>query len=447
MKRRADSYKYAELDGQPTPRKSRTTTVTVGVVAFLLLVFFTLMIGSLVFNRIYHPLMTETAFYYENTESILFNGVFIRNESQVVSEEFANYRNNGVIAYTNKCGAKLSPDSIIAVVYSSDDDIYCKQKINDLNEQIAILSEAKQFADTSNSSVGGASQDNSQLEAFSGQLSDTHLNILRNIATGNYERAYTYKNEYLSVQSKIIVSKGIGFEQIESRITGLNAEVESLENKLSGDGGVLRELTASESGYFVNNADGYESTLRFDDALAVSRDSIDNIIANPLLEIGNNIAGKVIDDYKWRMAAVLETEKSRAVSEGAVVNLRIGVHPQDVPVLIVGAEDQGDGYTVFIFEGEILNEEFSKKRVVSARLLLNDYSGIRLPRNAMTFDRDGESGVYVKNGSILCFKKIDMLRSEEGFVIIKHINNPEYLQLYDDVVISGRNLYDGKIVS
>lgn len=427
-------------------KKSRTTTITVGVVIFLLISFFVLTIGSQLFNRFYRPMKTETAFYYENTESVLFNGVYIRDESQVVSEEFADYRNSGVIAYTNKCGSKLPPNSVIAVVYASEDDIYTKQRIAELNEQIEILSEANQFADTSNS-VPGSVRDNAQLEAFAGQLSDTHLRILRNINQCDYERASSLKNEYLSLQSKISVSKGLGFEQFEQRIIELQTEISTLEKRLSGSGGVIRELTSPESGYFVNNADGYENTLKFNDVAGITRNQIEEVISNPTLRVGSNVAGKVIDDYKWRMAAVIETEKTRAVSAGAVVNLRIGAYPQPVPAQIIIAEDQGDGYTVFVFECELLNEEFSKKRVVSVRLLLNDYSGIRLPRTAMTFDEDGVSGVYVKNGSVLIFRKIDMLRSEEGFIVIAHTEKSGYLQLYDDVVISGRNLYDGKVVS
>ncbi|MCL2071780.1 MAG: hypothetical protein FWH07_06055 [Oscillospiraceae bacterium] len=470
------------------PEKSKRFTVTVGVVLFFLIAFFLITVVSQLVNRFYSPLKTETAFYYENTDSVLFKGVYIRNESLVISEEFADYENVGVVAYTNKCGSKLAINSVIAVVYSSQEVVYTRQRIAELKEQIAILSDAGRFAATSDSGV----QDNAQLEAFAGQLSDTHLRMLRNIADGDYESASGHKNEYLSLQSKINVSKGdgVGVAVLEQRIAALQEEVASLESRFSADTGVLQEFTSSESGYFVSNADGYEDVLRYDEALNITREQVDDIIANPSLEVSSNVAGKVIDDYKWRMAALIETDKTRAVSQGGEVNLRIGSHTQVVPAQVISAVEQDDGFTLFVFECELLNEEFAKKRVASVRLLLDNYSGIRIPRTAVTFSdvkvcgtekcslelcstlcganvgnstdsEDGEdnrtcksaacvelhtSGVYVRSGSVLLFRRINMLRSEEGFVIAENTRDLSFLQLFDDVVVSGINLYDGKIV-
>ena len=436
---------------KPEHEKSRSTTITGSVVVILLCAFGVATIVGQFRSVFFNSLKTETAFYYEDTESVLFKGVFVRNEVQVISDEYANYRRMGIVTYTNKCGSKLPPNSVIAVVYSSEEDIYAKQRIAELNGQIETLTEAKKFA---GANLAAGIQDNAQIDAFSGQLSDTHLRILRSISAGEYDKAASYRNEYLELKSKISVSKmperliGTAFDVFDKRIAELEAEIAVLESGLSANDGILRELTSgSESGYFVNNADGYEDILKFDQATSITREQIEEIIANPMLEVGDNVAGKVIDNYTWRMVAVIETDKTRGVLGKATVNLRIGSYPYAVPAQIVSTTDGGDGYTVFVFECELLNEDFVKKRVASVRLLLDDFSGIRLPRTAVVFDSDGNSGVYVKSGSVLVFRKIKMLRSEEGFVLIEASGKQGYLQLYDTVVISGKNLYNGKVVS
>ena len=431
--------------GRPVERRSRRTTITTAVVVFLLAAFFSITLVSQLVTFFYNPLKTETAYYYENVDSILFNGVYIRAESVFTSEEFAKYSDMGAIAYTNKCGSKLSINSVVAVVHSSVEDVYTMRKIGELNEQIEILSDAKRFAGVgTNNAVMG---DNAQLEAFAGQLSDVHLQILRNVSNGDYELAAEYKNEYLSLQSKMTVSRGARFEVFEKRIGELKAEVSRLESQLSSSRGALKEFTLPKSGYFVSNADGYEETLQYKDALFITRERIEDVIAQPSLEVAGDVVGKIIDDYRWRMAALIETDKTRAISKGIMVELRIGAYPQPVSAQVIKADELGDGYTLFIFECELLVEEFVKKRVASSRLLLEDYSGIRLPRSAVTFNDDGESGVYIKDGSILYFRKINMLRSEEGFVIVENTDKRGYLRLFDEVVVRGRNLYDGKIIS
>jgi hypothetical protein len=84
-------------------------------------------------------------------------------------------------------------------------------------------------------------------------------------------------------------------------------------------------------------------------------------------------------------------------------------------------------------------------------LLLDDYTGIRIPQSAVAFRENEEGvterGVYVRNGSVIQFRRINMLRSEDGFVIAANTTGERgWLQLYDELVVQGRNLYDGKIV-
>jgi hypothetical protein len=65
----------------------------------------------------------------------------------------------------------------------------------------------------------------------------------------------------------------------------------------------------------------------------------------------------------------------------------------------------------------------------------------------VTFNEDGERGVFVRNGAVIEFRRVNMLRSDEDFVVVENTKEAGYLRLFDDVVVRGRNLYDGKVVS
>lgn len=62
-------------------------------------------------------------------------------------------------------------------------------------------------------------------------------------------------------------------------------------------------------------------------------------------------------------------------------------------------------------------------------------------------------GVYVLHGSELIFKEISITYSASDYVLCnpapaeKVLFSGETLELYDQVVIKGDNLYDGKVIT
>ncbi|MCL1832288.1 MAG: hypothetical protein FWG45_05180 [Oscillospiraceae bacterium] len=426
---------------QSEPHSSgRGNALTTTVVVFLIFAFFVLTLGSQLTTYFEKPVESEIALLYEGVDSVLFQGVFVRNERPVESETYAQIKRSGdgVIAYTNKNGARLSNNSVIAVVYPNHEEKYTRQRIEELRLQINVFAEAVKFTD-------GGGADSAQIEAFSGQLADVQTKMLRCIAAGEYVESSEYRNRYVGLQTKINLLRGtVTPEEVAIRIAELEKRVAELEGELSGN---LKELLAEDSGWFVSNADGYENMLFFDDAKSLSREEIDDIIRNPSLEIADNVAGKMIDGYRWRMATVVPTSSVVGVAKKQTVELRIGAFPQAVEAVVIDVREQDDGYTVLVFESEVLNEEFVRNRVASVRLLLDGYSGIRLPQSAVVFNKDGERGVFVRNGTVLEFKKVIMFRSDDDFVMVENTDEEGYLQLFDDVVVSGSNLYDGRILS
>ena len=60
---------------------------------------------------------------------------------------------------------------------------------------------------------------------------------------------------------------------------------------------------------------------------------------------------------------------------------------------------------------------------------------------------DGITGVYVISGVSARFKPIDIVYNDGGFVVAKTDNtNSSALTLYEELIVSGGDLYDGKVV-
>ena len=59
--------------------------------------------------------------------------------------------------------------------------------------------------------------------------------------------------------------------------------------------------------------------------------------------------------------------------------------------------------------------------------------------------KDGQTGVYINSGRVVRFRKIDIVYSTDDYVISKMSDEDGFLQLYDEVIIEGKDeLYDGK---
>ena len=58
---------------------------------------------------------------------------------------------------------------------------------------------------------------------------------------------------------------------------------------------------------------------------------------------------------------------------------------------------------------------------------------------------DGKLGVYVKYGSTVEFRAVDVIYETDDYVISRNdASNSETLKLYDEIITEGKELYVGK---
>ena len=97
-----------------------------------------------------------------------------------------------------------------------------------------------------------------------------------------------------------------------------------------------------------------------------------------------------------------------------------------------------------------MSEELADIRVQSVQLLLEEHSGLRLPDEALHFNAENRAGAYVRMGTTVTFRYVDVLyhNEKDGYSIcaVPEAGDRTYVQLFDDVVVEGKDLYDGKVV-
>lgn len=404
--------------------ESRWTSVIILVLSLFVLIFF---VGQVFFAG-GEKVVTETAFTYSMTEDVPFEGVFLRNETVVYSS------GGGVLDYEHSDGSKVGKSSVIARRYRSEADIERRREIEKINEQIAVLTDAQRLAGT----------DNNQLETISSQINERHSLILESLIDGNYAAAQDQETAILGVLSKREISRG-DVASYEAKISSLRSRVSELEAMLSGD---VEDIYAGGAGYFVSGVDGYEGRLSFDDADSITADRIDEILDKPKLSTDSAAVGKLIADYRWRVAAVIDSELLFGCYEGGEVTLRVRSDPTPIKAEIVSITDTGrvDGTAVYVFECATLTSSVASGRTAQFKYIVNSYGGLRVSRSAIRYNDQQERGVFIVQGGKLVFRKIDVEYWGEDYIICAQVPDDGYLKLYDKIVTEGKDLYEGKVV-
>ena len=100
--------------------------------------------------------------------------------------------------------------------------------------------------------------------------------------------------------------------------------------------------------------------------------------------------------------------------------------------------------TLVVIECTVMDEYSASVRITDCEVLFKQYKGIKIPKSAIHFV-DGQMGVYVNFSNIVYFKKISPTFEDDNYVIVpKTTNENNQVEMYDSIIVKGRNLYDGK---
>ena len=112
----------------------------------------------------------------------------------------------------------------------------------------------------------------------------------------------------------------------------------------------------------------------------------------------------------------------------------------------IDRDDSGE-YSLMVFEITQMSEALSLLRKDQAKIILSSSTGLRVPKSAIHLNDEGETGVYSIFGANMTFKKIDVIFENETYALCSyHTGESGYLQLYDTIIVKGKDLYDNKAV-
>ncbi len=350
---------------------------------------------------------------FTTRHSITFSGIVVRNETVIPSPV-----EGGVVSYSVDNGGRIIKDTEIARIYGSSDQIYYRNRIEQLEEELKTLEESQNKGTT----------EYVQPEFIFDQINEQYKNQLIGVKSGDLNKLYDNKLNLLKLMCiyNISVNAEIDYSQ---RIQQIKSEISSLKQNLADPISVVK---SSGSGYFTSAVDGYEGIISLKSIGSISADTVKQVVENPDVHSGNYI-GKTFDDYKWKFVGVIDTPDIFFVNTNQTMYFYSSGKSYKVHIDSVIPTGNGNEAVVTI-SCDKMDESIAKIRADSVELLFGEYTGIRVPRAAIRFV-NGEKGVYISEGEKLVYKKLDVIYEGEDYVLSKLTQDSDYVNLYDRVLL------------
>lgn len=395
-------------------------TITGKVLILILSVFLLVTVfhqGVQVFEDEY---TTETATVYSSAEKVIFDGVYIRNETVV------NGGKNGVLSYPTQDGSKVAKDSVVAYVYKSNNDIYINQQIEKLKNEVEILRKEQNPGTTVVA----------QPEFISSLIDEKYRTITTLAAQGDVSSLESESDSFQMLMGiyQIVIGEE---DDYNDRIEQLEKEIKLLEAKQNSP---IDTITVPNSGYFISYVDGYESVLTIDKVLSLTAEDIKEVIENEGYnnsKIFKKAIGKIVDGYEWKLVGLVNP-KDALFNPGKEVKIKLSSTPDLLTATISDViETDNPDENIIVLSCEKLNYNLVQYRTERVEIILDDYSGIKIPREAIRFNKINEKGVYVLLGQKIAFKKIDEIYECDEYVLSAINSDSDYISVYEDIILSG----------
>ncbi len=373
------------------------------------------------------PVTTEKLRAYTADDFFEVDGFVMRKEMLV------NSLNSGTADYVVNEGERVKKDSTVAVMYSGAGDISIKKKISDLEKKIAQIENSQSAKDLY---ISDAIKLESMIEEKLLEINSAS----KSKATANMGKL-TEELSLLLTKKQIVLGEVSGYDE---KLQSLKTQCENLKKTVSGK---YANIIAPIAGYFSSNYDGFENLLEpeylkkngilaFNEILALKEGS---------KKPANNI-GKIIEDFEWYYAAVVSSDKLNDFSVGDTIriafpNSQVG----SIDAEIWHMENGNDGKLVILKSNNSTSEILDLRRE-KAQIITNSFKGFRVNKAAVRMVNN-KTGIFVLIGVQIQFKPVKVLFSKDEYMIIlPDVSQKVSLLPNEEVVVAGKELFDGKIV-
>ena len=392
------------------------------ILAAVVLAGVLLFFGVQMYQYYSDPFATTLVTAAQAEDTISVDGWIVRQEETLHAA--------GTLVHELSEGEKVGAGQVIATAYSSTGALETVKEMEKKELQLQQL----EFALSSYLNPDAALK-------LDSSIFENLLTLRGDLADGDYAGA----SENLSQLKGNILKRSHSYSsapEIQAQINQVQSELSALRAQLSG----ANVIYAQRPAVFSAVCDGYETVL----TPGMLADLVPSQLERLKAQTVQNEVGKLVYGDVWYYAAVMKAEDVTRLKNRGQVVLRLGKGmEQDIIMEILTPGEVENGKQVVVLRCNKYLSQVTQQRRLTAELLLESYSGLRIPANALRLNENGQSGVYCVVGFTAAFKPVDVVYRGDGYTLVRasaDATGSDILRTGDEVIVTAGELYDGKVV-
>lgn len=375
---------------------------------------------------------TEHAFYSVVSEALTAEGYIFRDETVILQGS------DGARSYSVDNGEKVALGQELCVIYEDTDQAEFQDRIRAINAQIEVLEK----------SSGGYFSD---LGKTNDSISDYMQRVQESVSRGDLKSAARLQESLLIQMNRRQATVEGDADYFSSDIAELKREKAELEAGLSGE---PVYTNADRAGYFYTETDGYENIFTASVLESLTTDGFKELIntASDVNLVANSV-GKIAESSKWYIAFLCTRRDASDFDEDQKYTVSFPYSEADVEMTLERKTGKtGSEEVMLVFSSHSLLADFNFTRKQDVNVVKSVTEGLKVRSSALC-NEDGVTGVYVLSAGTVVFKSAEVLMESGGFYLVAlpdgsnaSIRSATKLSLHDQVIISGKNLYVGKVL-
>ena len=332
-------------------------------------------------------------------------------------------------------GSKVAIGDTVANIFSSEASAVAALRLTEIRDEI----EYYKAINVSAGSIPGA-----DINVYRGAVADSLFALSEAVEADSLSTVYEHSR---NLREAIMKKQSATGEEVDvsSKISSLQSEYDSLKNT-AGNG---TAITVSQSGYYVDSADGFESIVDYDAIRNFSAADTEALLSTAPAAVSARNVGKLITDFNWYLVFNTTVDKLGTKERDSYVTVMFGnSSAEDLRMKIVSINvTEGSDVLTVVLRSNVMNEEIAALRQEAVKIRVSSVSGIAVDRMALR-TIDGQQGVFVREGNLVHFKKVKIVYTDDNIVLSepKPLDD-SYLAVYDEMILEGTDLYDGKLLN
>ncbi len=402
-----------------------------------------------VFKTNSHKYETEIAEEVTVQEIVNLQAFIVRDE------RYIDGKASGPVVSVVADGDRVASGDTVARVCTTEQDA----------ADFAELEESKKLRDRYIQLRDQSELDALDMQKLNKEIDKAYTDFLEVAGSGDYRGLNDCVNELEdSLASKQVLMNGE--INIDSKISTLDKRIATLEAKNIS----TKDVAAPLSGYYVSNVDGYESTVGYKDLSKLSVSMVNKALDSDAKTVEGKM-GKIVASYKWYIIANVDSKYSKLLDEGDTLKVNIPEYGfKDVPVVVEYMSAESGGKIAVGISCNVMNETYANIRIENIELVVGEHTGYRVKTSAIhTYDptketttgKDGDEAqttqkpeiitvVYILRGNVMNARRVEIVYTDGEYSIVKNDTKSSQgirpIQRYDEVIVKGRDLRNGRSI-